>query len=281
MLNTYSYDAFGVEIGPDNDDANPFRYAGQYYDTETGTYYLRARYYDPATGRFTQQDSWDYSNPKDPLSLNLYVYCYGNPIGYFDFTGHSAEDIILGLALALDDSLTDGLIKTIVSFLKDSYIYYSWEDEADYYLGRMIGDVLGIAIGAGMSAMGLAKIIKAISEGAAITVGTGGTAAAAGVTIAVSGVIIGSVELSLGVAVTTQAFSRFDDDLGKYKSAKGSSFRGGKQSSRDNWYGITDEDFKKWWHRNGKKYYGYDIQDSQMAKEVYEEWLAMGSPKVK
>ena len=63
-------------VSPNEEDENPFRYAGQYYDTETGTYYLRARYYAPSIGRFTQQDNWDYADPNDPLSLNLYV-CFG------------------------------------------------------------------------------------------------------------------------------------------------------------------------------------------------------------
>ena len=38
-------------------------------------------------GRFTQQDGWEFANPKDPLSLNLYTYCWNNPIMYFDYMG--------------------------------------------------------------------------------------------------------------------------------------------------------------------------------------------------
>ena len=58
VLKSYEYDAFGEEVNASATDANPFRYAGQYFDSETGTYYLRARYYSPALGRFTQQDDW-------------------------------------------------------------------------------------------------------------------------------------------------------------------------------------------------------------------------------
>ena len=36
--------------------ANPFRYAGQYRDAESGLSYLRARYYDPATQQFLTVD---------------------------------------------------------------------------------------------------------------------------------------------------------------------------------------------------------------------------------
>ena len=71
-VTTQNYDAYGVQKNPDPIDTNAFRYAGQYFDTESGTYYLRARYYNPATGRFTQQDAWTNANRNDPLGLNLY-----------------------------------------------------------------------------------------------------------------------------------------------------------------------------------------------------------------
>ena len=36
----YKYDAFGNELGVDNTDTNPFRYCGEYFDTETGLFTL-------------------------------------------------------------------------------------------------------------------------------------------------------------------------------------------------------------------------------------------------
>ena len=44
VTRSYSYDAFGVERTPVAGDNNPFRYCGEYFDKETGTYYLRARH---------------------------------------------------------------------------------------------------------------------------------------------------------------------------------------------------------------------------------------------
>ena len=87
MTKTYKYDAFGVEKNIDENDANAFRYCGEYYDTETATINLRARYYNPSTGRFTQRDSFAGKN-EEPLSLNLYTYCHNNPIDYMDSNGH-------------------------------------------------------------------------------------------------------------------------------------------------------------------------------------------------
>ena len=49
VIKNYAYDAFGVEQNIDDNDTNPFRYCGEYYDLETNTYYLRARNYDPTT----------------------------------------------------------------------------------------------------------------------------------------------------------------------------------------------------------------------------------------
>ncbi|MBE6848935.1 MAG: hypothetical protein E7502_03400 [Ruminococcus sp.] len=42
VTKTYHYDAFGVELDPTTGDVNVFRYCGEYFDTETGTVYLRA-----------------------------------------------------------------------------------------------------------------------------------------------------------------------------------------------------------------------------------------------
>ena len=84
----YTYDAFGNITEQIGTSENPFLYCGEYFDAETETYYLRARYYNPANGRFTQQDAWGYMNASDPLSLNLYTYCFNNPIMYVDPSGH-------------------------------------------------------------------------------------------------------------------------------------------------------------------------------------------------
>ncbi|MBI0329105.1 RHS repeat-associated core domain-containing protein [Burkholderia plantarii] len=62
--------------------ANPLRFAGQYFDRETGLHYNRHRYYDPTSGRFVS---------KDPIglvgSINVYAYGSNNPIGRVDPLG--------------------------------------------------------------------------------------------------------------------------------------------------------------------------------------------------
>ena len=80
ITKTYEYDAFGVEDDIDENDPNPWRYCGEYYDKETKTLYLRARYYDIGTGSFTQEDPI-----KD--GSNWYGYCMGSPVALTDPSG--------------------------------------------------------------------------------------------------------------------------------------------------------------------------------------------------
>ena len=88
VVASYTYDAFGNLTSQIGESDNPFLYCGEYFDAETQTYYLRARYYNPANGRFTQQDAWSFMDTSDPLSLNLYTYCCNNPVMYVDPSGH-------------------------------------------------------------------------------------------------------------------------------------------------------------------------------------------------
>jgi len=86
-LNVYEYDIWGNIVSQTEGMSNPFKYAGEIYDEETGYYYLRARYYDPAIGRFISEDTYE-GEVTNPLSLNLYTYVQNNPLLYIDPTGH-------------------------------------------------------------------------------------------------------------------------------------------------------------------------------------------------
>ncbi|MGE5371249.1 MAG: RHS repeat domain-containing protein [Solirubrobacterales bacterium] len=72
---------------------NPFRYSGEYRDEETGNYYLRARYYDPESRRFTSEDyPWKgVAQVPGLVSGSLYAFCENNPISYTDPTGHAVD----------------------------------------------------------------------------------------------------------------------------------------------------------------------------------------------
>ncbi len=81
VTRSYYYDPYGGQWNEDNGyDTNPFRYAGEQWDRETGSIYLRARFYSPGTGRFMTVDPI-----KD--GENWYAYCAGNPVMFRDPSG--------------------------------------------------------------------------------------------------------------------------------------------------------------------------------------------------
>ena len=79
---------------------NPFRYRGYYYDTETGFYYLNARYYNPEWGRFISADP--VLDASSAVGCNLFAYCGNDPVNRSD---HSGAFWYLDLLSALVDSL--------------------------------------------------------------------------------------------------------------------------------------------------------------------------------
>ncbi|HEY2384279.1 MAG TPA: RHS repeat-associated core domain-containing protein [Terriglobia bacterium] len=94
LKGNYAYDAWGTLQTP----ADPlgtkekYKWAGEAFDSATGLYYLRARYYDPTTGRFLSQDRVEGA-PASPWDRNRYVYARNNPLGFRDPYGLSAEPI--------------------------------------------------------------------------------------------------------------------------------------------------------------------------------------------
>ncbi len=144
IANEYSYDEWGNQLTEREEVENPIRYTGQYYDKESGNYYLRARYYSSAFKRFISEDTYKGRLDK-PLSLNLYGYCSGNPVMFGDPSGHwkdEAQYVNLGGDLGGGFGGTDGgpliLIEVLLNVLegvgqavKGSYTLYNIYDKAE------------------------------------------------------------------------------------------------------------------------------------------------------
>lgn len=98
-----AYDAWGSPTSSD-DDADRFRYTGREWDAETELYYYRARYYDPATGRFLEQDPIGF----DAGDANLYRYVGNGPTNYTDPMGLKWWEWVPGLSTAIHCFSTPG-----------------------------------------------------------------------------------------------------------------------------------------------------------------------------
>lgn len=88
----YSYDPYGTYTTTASNSSaaglNPARFAGGIYDRTTGELHYGHRWYDPATGRFTQQDSITHLG--DLKQESRYAYAGGDPINNLDPTGRVA-----------------------------------------------------------------------------------------------------------------------------------------------------------------------------------------------
>jgi RHS repeat-associated protein len=85
LAQTYTFDSFGKLTNSAGSLTNPFQYTAREFDTETGLYYYRARYYDPAIGRFMSEDPLRFAGD----GTNLYSYVKNEPLRNFDPGGLS------------------------------------------------------------------------------------------------------------------------------------------------------------------------------------------------
>ncbi|MBI3560527.1 MAG: hypothetical protein HY080_02255, partial [Gammaproteobacteria bacterium] len=86
---------------------------GHEKDNETNLYYFKARFYDPETGRFLNQDAY-LGDTNTPPSLHRYLYAYSNPTVWVDLTGYAStyrwdteEDIPAGTAYFKNELIGD------------------------------------------------------------------------------------------------------------------------------------------------------------------------------
>jgi RHS repeat-associated protein len=95
ITDTYTYDAFGNLISRTGTTSNDYLYSGEQLDSNLGFYYLRARYMDPSSGRFSSMDSYEGSC-SDPRSLHKFSYANNSPADVVDPSGHFGVGSIIG-----------------------------------------------------------------------------------------------------------------------------------------------------------------------------------------
>ena len=113
MLNSSEYTAYGENL---KNIGTEFGYNGQYYDEESGLYYLRNRYYNPELGRFMTEDP-----AKD--GLNWYIYCNNDPVNFVDPWGlYSLRDYCENVHDL--SSTTRDLIRSAIDAKMDGFLSY-------------------------------------------------------------------------------------------------------------------------------------------------------------
>lgn len=113
-------DAFGVTLATGGDPAAYPGFAGRPTDAATGLVDLRARDYDPGTGRFRGADPFPL-NPQQPSTVHRFVYAAGNPVNFTDPSGlfTLAEQLVsTGTAGDLVKSYTQNLGKLFLQSVR-------------------------------------------------------------------------------------------------------------------------------------------------------------------
>ena len=98
VMERYEFDEYGnirttTDINGDtlpgyaSQIGNEYLFQGRRYDQETNLYYYRARFYDPAKGRFITRDPKGYID-----GLNMYAFVLGNPVNMTDPTGTITDE---------------------------------------------------------------------------------------------------------------------------------------------------------------------------------------------
>ena len=135
---SYRYDEFGTDPSGNQGQLQPFGYTGYQRDIVAGTYYAQAREYDAWSGRFTSEDVVKGSVTY-PETLNVYGYCWGNPLMFVDRDGEfpTFSDV---------KKKTEDIIDTMHEEVSDAieWSHKIWEQdivgEDTVYVSEEIGD---------------------------------------------------------------------------------------------------------------------------------------------
>ena len=235
---TYDYDAWGnhtVTNATDDNigDVNPIRYRGYYYDVETQLFYCNSRYYSPELCRFISPDSIEYLDPESINGLNLYCYCYNNPIMYADPSGHAPE-WLQGLAIGL------AIVGAVL----------------------VVGAITALTMGVGTTIMAT-TMAGAVIHGAAV-----GTLIGAGVGVVAGGIIGGAatdwsaegILIGMGIGFGGGAIigAIAGGSVGAYQYA----------SAVNSWYGGKEKMISHFMDHGKKEGYKNVIQYTKSAKNV-------------
>jgi len=152
---TYTYDSFGFMTASTGSATNWFRYTARQFDSDTGLYYYRARYYDPQNGRFLSEDPLQFGG-----GVNFYRYVRNQPTNLRDAYGESPCDSkCSGLSLDNPSTFWNDNFATpdqIDSFMQSTNAPGTWDgyDAASAFIAQGMNPGLAVAIMGAETSMG-------------------------------------------------------------------------------------------------------------------------------
>ncbi|HET6455421.1 MAG TPA: RHS repeat-associated core domain-containing protein [Armatimonadota bacterium] len=134
LLKTFDYEEFGgphpasvaeTKYTNTNAENNKLQFAGGvgHLTDDSGLIYMRARYYDPASGRFISEDPGRNGS-------NWYAYCGYNPVNMVDPTGQ------MGLMSTI---VTSDLIGYLCYVVAAAFVAWIWYEAVEGNLGNPHG----------------------------------------------------------------------------------------------------------------------------------------------
>ena len=104
---------------------NPYSFGGGIQDRATGHIKFGGRWYDPTTGTWTQQDT--YNAPLDPANANRYTYVGGDPINRTDPLGRGVLTDLFGGLIGVSAAVACGvtIVCGVTGLVVGLFITYS------------------------------------------------------------------------------------------------------------------------------------------------------------
>ena len=167
IYQSYCYDVFGNITYGTPEYENEYTYNGESYNPNIKSQYLRARYYDVVTASFLTEDSY-LGNINEPLTLNRYSYCIGNPENYADPSGHmvtAGVGAVVGGIVGLVAGTVGEVVKAVEA--KGNGQEYDWTRGAFNVLNSTVSGVVGGAVAGATLNPALAGAAAGLIGGAA------------------------------------------------------------------------------------------------------------------
>jgi RHS repeat-associated protein len=304
----FEYDAWGKRRNTTDHDDTPDAldggidregYTGHEMLDGVDLVHMNGRIYDPALARFLSADR--YVDATNGQGLNRFSYVSNNPTNFTDPSGYTTiiigpppgyspggmggTDALRDLGQLWNFAFQNGTAAVRTAQAKVAIVVKVTKTVAKRSVKKYGARLLAVEGANAIPVFGqAASAIGTLTLGAMVLddfydtyqiVANAGTEPEAAL----------AAEPSVTESATGSPPPDDDDDdhyeeESKTRGEKGQTFRGGKKSQRDNWYGQNDKDFQKWWHREGKSDFngGRDIQNSQNAQDAMKYWKDIGKP---